>query len=188
MPASMFRNTTLIGAAIIALSWLGSSGARDVANIGRAAPEFTQSDPKDWINSDPVTLESLRGRVVLVDFWTFECWNCYRSFPWLNSLEARYQDQGLRIVGVHSPEFAHEREHARVAQKVREFELHHPVMIDNDFSYWKALDNKYWPAFYLIDANGRIADVFVGETHLGDRRARRIEARIEELLEAALGG
>ena len=61
-------------------------------------------------------------------------------------------------------------------------------MIDNDFSYWKALDNKYWPAFYLIDANGRIADVFVGETHLGDRRAHRIEARIEELLEAALGG
>ena len=149
----------------------------------RPAPEFTHQGEQDWINSKPVTIESLRGHVVLVDFWTFECWNCYRSFPWLNSVDEKFHDRGLRVIGVHSPEFDRERDRDRVAEKVREFKLRHPVMIDNDFSYWRAMQNQYWPAFYLIDKQGRIRDVFVGETHAGDIRARRIEARIAEILD-----
>ncbi|MEW5788060.1 MAG: redoxin family protein [Pseudomonadota bacterium] len=152
------------------------------AMIDRPAPEFTQTAPAGWINSAPLTLASLRGRVVLLDVWTFACWNCYRSFPWLNDLEARLRDRGLQVVGIHSPEFDHERDPAAVRAKVREFGLDHPVMLDNDFRYWKALGNRYWPAYYLIDKQGRIRAHFVGETHRGDARAREIEARIVALL------
>jgi glutathione peroxidase-family protein len=146
------------------------------------APEFTQDRAKDWINSEPLRLADLRGRVVLIDIWTFECWNCYRSFPWLKAIEDRYGPQGLVVIGVHSPEFDRERHRDAVARKVREFALQHPVMIDNDFSYWKALGNRYWPAFYLIDKQGRIRYRFAGETHAGDRRAQEIEGAVERLL------
>lgn len=146
------------------------------------APEFTHHDSQDWVNSSPLKLEDLRGRVVLLDFWTFDCWNCYRSFPWLKSVEKRFADQELTVVGVHTPEFAHERVRANVVRKVKEFALEHPVMIDNDYSYWQAVDNHFWPTFYLIDKRGRIRSVYFGETHAGDRRAIQIEKRITELL------
>ncbi len=147
-----------------------------------AAPEFTHSSQGDWINSAPLTLAGLRGKVVLVDFWTFECWNCYRSFPWLNAVEESFSGQLFQIVGVHSPEFERERDLGRVAAKVREFRLGHPVMIDNDFSYWRAMGNRYWPSFYLIDKQGRLRYHFAGETHAGDVRAQAIERRIAELI------
>ena len=146
------------------------------------APAFTHTRASEWINSPPITLESLRGHVVLLDFWTFACWNCYRSFPWLNALEARLHDQGLRVIGVHTPEFEHERIRSNIVKKVKEFGLQHPVMIDNDFSYWNALNNRYWPAYYLIDKQGRIRALYAGETHEGDRQARRIESDIRQLL------
>lgn len=146
------------------------------------APEFTHTRAADWINSKPLGLSDLRGQVVLIDIWTFECWNCYRSFPWLKTVEERLGPLGLKVIGVHSPEFDRERERDAVEAKVREFGLHHPVMIDNDFSYWKALGNRYWPAFYLIDKQGRIRHRFVGETRVGDRRAREIENAVERLL------
>lgn len=147
-----------------------------------AAPEFTHRAAADWINSPPLTLAALRGQVVLVDFWTFACWNCYRSFPWLNALDARWHDRGLRVVGVHTPEFSHERVRDNVEAKVAEYGLRHPVMLDNDFSYWNAMGNRYWPAFYLLDKRGRIRAHYAGETHRGDAQARRIEADIETLL------
>lgn len=146
------------------------------------APQFTERAPTAWINSPPLTIESFRGKVLLVDVWTFDCWNCYRSFPWLKDLEARLAPRGLAVLGIHSPEFDHERDRRNVVAKVREFGIEHPVMIDNDFSYWKALGNRYWPAFYVIDKKGTIRGRFVGETHTGDRRARQIEALIETLL------
>ncbi len=110
-------------------------------------PEFTHQAPADWINSPPLKLANLRGQVVLIDFWTFECWNCYRSFPWLRSVEERYHRQDLQVVGVHTPEFEHERVRSSIVNKAKEFGLHHPIMLDNDFSYWRALGNRYWPAF-----------------------------------------
>lgn len=147
------------------------------------APPFTHDNPQAWLNSGPLTWDDLEGNVVLLDFWTFDCWNCYRSFPWLRSLEAELKPEGLRVIGVHTPEFEHEKVRANVAAKIEEFMLHHPVMMDNDFSYWRAMDNRYWPAFYIIDKQGRVRAEFFGETHEGDRQARRIESVIRDLLE-----
>ncbi|MEO0422764.1 MAG: redoxin domain-containing protein [Pseudomonadota bacterium] len=146
------------------------------------APAFTHAGAEDWLNSDPLTLESLRGKVVLVDFWAFECWNCYRSFPWLNGLEGEFEEQGLQVIGIHAPEFERERHRAAVAAKAREFELHHPLMIDNDFSYWRALGNRYWPTYYLIDKRGRVRYRFIGETHAGSEQARQVERAVRALL------
>lgn len=160
------------------------SGSAVAYEVGQAppAPEFTHTSPGEWINSAPLTLEALRGTVLLLDIWTFECWNCYRSFPWLRDVETRYGPRGLQVIGVHTPEFEREKVRANIVEKVAEFKLPHPVMIDNDFSYWNALGNRYWPTFYLIDKQGRVRYFFVGETHAGDTRAKDIEARIEQLL------
>ena len=148
----------------------------------RPAPEFTETGKDDWLNSTPVTMASLKGQVVLIDFWTFACWNCYRSFPWLNSLEATLDDEAFQVIGVHSPEFDYERNPDAIREKIAEFKLKHPVMIDNDHRYWRAMNNRYWPAFYLIDKQGEIREVYIGETHIGDKRATAIEAKIRELL------
>ncbi len=150
-----------------------------------SAPEFSRTDAQSWINSEPLRIADLRGKVLLIDFWTFDCWNCYRSFPWLKAMEQRLETRGLQVIGIHSPEFEHERVRENVVQKVKEFGLHHPVMLDNDFAYWKAMGNRYWPAFYLIDKQGQVRKVFVGETHEGDARARQIETLIEALLAEA---
>lgn len=148
----------------------------------RPLPEFTTTEARYWLNSEPLGVEQLRGRVILIDVWTFDCWNCYRSFPWLKGLEADLSDQAFGVIGIHSPEFDHEQDPARVAAKITEFDLQHPVMMDNDFAYWRALDNQYWPAFYLVDKKGLIRYLHVGETHAGTDRARRIEEQIRTLL------
>jgi thiol-disulfide isomerase/thioredoxin len=165
----------LTAAAALALCAIGPASAAE-------APEFTHTQASDWINSQPLTLADFSGRVLLVDVWTFDCWNCYRSIPWLKDLEARLAPQGLALLGVHSPEFAHEKERDKVIAKVKEFGIRHPVMLDNDFSYWTALGNRYWPAFYVIDKRGMLRGTFIGETHTGDRRAREVEALIRGLL------
>jgi len=177
-------SSILLLIAAMTLGVLTPQSARALASAAEAppAPEFTHRGSEHWINSAPLTLQALRGSVVLLDFWTFDCWNCYRSFPWLRNVEAKYAREGLKIIGVHSPEFDHERIPANVAKKVEEFMLQHPVMIDNDFSYWNAMRNRYWPAFFLIDRQGRVRAVHVGETHDGDSQAREIEADIETLL------
>jgi thiol-disulfide isomerase/thioredoxin len=161
---------------------LPATGSAALKADGAPAPAFTHTAAAEWLNSPPLTLEDLRGKVVLLDFWTFACWNCYRSFPWLNDLEMRLHGRGLRVIGVHTPEFAHERVRARVEQKVAEYGLKHPVMLDNDFSYWNAMGNRYWPAFYLIDRQGRVRAHYAGETHRGDAQARAIEAAVVRLL------
>ena len=160
----------------------GALSQRPAAGEAIAAPEFTHTLESEWINSAPLLLVGLRGTVVLIDFWTFDCWNRYRSFPWLTAMEARLADEAFQVVGVHTPEFAHEKIRANIEAKVKQFGLRHPVMIDNDFSYWRALGNRYWPAFYLIDKKGAVRAVFTGETHEGDRQARKIERAIRALL------
>ena len=174
MSATRILLTVLIAALLASgYAWSGEP---------EAAPELTHSQPADWINSQPLRLADLRGKAVLINVWTFECWNCYRSFPWLRDVEERFGPRGLVVLGVHSPEFERERDREAVVAKVREFGLKHPIMIDNDFSYWKALGNRYWPAFYLIDKQGRLRYRFAGETHAGDARARAFERAITELL------
>jgi thiol-disulfide isomerase/thioredoxin len=176
----------LIAASLLTGALLSVSVLRPAAGGLLDAPlpaaEFTHAAESDWINSAPLTLADLRGSVVLLDFWTFDCWNCYRSIPWLKEIEARFATDGLRVIGVHTPEFDHEKVRANVAAKVREFGVKHPVMLDNDFSYWRAMGNRFWPAFYLLDRGGNIRAVFYGETHAGDRQAQAIDAAITALL------
>lgn len=146
------------------------------------APEFTHRAPADWINSAPLTLDELRGRVVLIEFWTYDCINCRRTLPWLKAMHARYARDGLVVVGVHSPEFAHERGAARVRAAVERLGIEYAVMLDDDFSYWKALDNRFWPAFYLVGRGGRIERSAVGELHAGTARGDQVEEEIRRLL------
>ncbi|MCP4996867.1 MAG: redoxin domain-containing protein [Gammaproteobacteria bacterium] len=146
------------------------------------APEFTHSNQSEWINSWPLTMKALKGKVLLLDFWTFDCWNCYRSFPWLHEIEEKYRDQHFLVIGIHTPEFEHERKHDQVAEKVKGYGLNHPVMVDNDFSYWNAMGTRYWPTFYLIDKQGHIRATFIGETHSGDSQAKEVEMAIDKLL------
>jgi len=176
---SLYEKSARIACVIAGLSLIASGPS---AAEWAKAPEFTHREAADWINSEPLRISDLRGKVVLIDVWTFECWNCYRSFPWLKSVEDRYGPKGLMVIGVHSPEFEREKDRDAVAAKAREFTLDHPVMIDNDFSYWSALGNRFWPAFYLVDKRGRLRYHFFGETHDGDPRALQIEAAVEKLL------
>ena len=161
-----------------------SAGADSAGPGARRLPEFTHHAAADWINSRPLRLADLRGSVVLLHVWTFECWNCYRSFPWLESVVDEFGPRGLVTIGVHSPEFERERVRGEVVARAEKFGLEHPTMIDNDFSYWRALDNQYWPAWYVVDQEGNIRTLIVGEIHRGDRRAEAVESAIEALLAA----
>ena len=128
------------------------------------APEFTET--QDWFNTpgdQPLTLASLRGRVVLVDFWTYTCINCIRTLPYLKAWYAAYHDQGLTIVGVETPEFAFEKDASNVRDAIEQFGLRYPVVQDNDMGTWNAYDNEYWPADYLIDAHGQVRYATFGE-------------------------
>ena len=140
------------------------------------APEFTGID--GWLNSPaPLTIAGLRGKVVLVDFWTYSCINCRRTFPYLNRWQAEYGAAGLQVVGIHTPEFGFERQRHNVEAAVREFGLRYPVGQDNRFETWRAWNNRAWPAFYLLDRDGRIVLLREGEGH-----AREMEAAIRGLL------
>ncbi|MCY4086167.1 MAG: cytochrome c biogenesis protein DipZ [Actinomycetia bacterium] len=127
------------------------------------APEFTGLE--GWINSGPFTLEGLRGNVVLIDFWTYSCVNCIRTLPHLKRWHDRYADEGLVIVGVHTPEFAFERERDNVEEAVEGFEIAYPVALDPDFGTWRAWGNRYWPAKYFIDRDGNVRFAHFGEGH-----------------------
>lgn len=140
-----------------------------------AAPEFTGID--SWLNSGPLTLKELRGKVVLIDFWTYSCINCIRTQPYLNAWYDKYHDDNLVIVGVHAPEFAFERVPANVKNAIKEEGIKYPVALDNDFATWQAYDNSYWPAKYLIDKDGRVR-----YTHFGEGSYDETERVIQELL------
>jgi cytochrome c biogenesis protein CcdA/thiol-disulfide isomerase/thioredoxin len=152
-----------------------------------AAPNFTET--QRWFNTAgarPLTLASLRGRVVLIDFWTYTCINCIRTLPYLKAWDATYRRRGLTIVGVHTPEFAFEHDAANVAGAIRQFGLRYPVVQDNNMGTWNAYGNQYWPADYLIDARGEVRDASFGEGAYA-----RTETAIRALLAEAghpLGG
>ena len=116
-----------------------------------------------WFNSPPLTREQLKGKVVLIDFWTYSCINCLRSIPYVKAWDERYRKDGLVVIGVHAPEFAFERDPANVARAVRDLGIKYPVALDNEYAVWRALHNNYWPAHYFIDAAGRIRYHHFGE-------------------------
>ena len=117
----------------------------------------------DWINTPGLEAADLRGKVVLVDFWTYSCINCLRTLPYLKSWDERYRAKGLVIVGVHTPEFAFEHDLGNVRAAVKRLGIHYPVALDNDFATWNAYRNQYWPADYLVDQSGHVRDVHFGE-------------------------
>jgi thiol-disulfide isomerase/thioredoxin len=155
--------------------------ANSGANPG-VPPEFTHREAGQWLNSPPLTLAGLNGSVVLIEFWTFDCINCRRSVPWLRAAYARYHPAGLNVIGVHTPELPQERITANVRRAINDLKLEYPVMIDADFSYWKAFDNQYWPAFYLLGRSGTVVEYRIGEVHPGDANARALESAIEREL------
>jgi len=146
------------------------------------APEFPALPASAWLNSPPLTLAALRGHPVLVEFWTFDCVNCRKSLPWMKRVYARYAPQGLTVIAIHSPELEHERGPVAVTRHVQQLGISYPVLIDNDFRYWTALDNQFWPAFCLIDAQGRIVATRIGELHAGERSADHFERAIAQAL------
>jgi len=158
-------------------------GTAHAGDIGRSAPELTHRDTASWLNSAPLSLADLRGKVVLVEFWTFDCINCLRSLDWMTQMAARGRNSDLVVLGVHTPELPREKVPANVAAAVKRLGIDYPVMIDADYSYWKALGNQYWPAFFLIDRNGRLHDGAIGEMHVGEARAKAFEDRIQALLD-----
>ena len=133
-----------------------------------------------WLNSPPLTREQLRGHVVLIDFWTYSCINCLRALPYVAAWNARYKDKGLVVIGVHTPEFAFEKDEDNVRRAAKELGVSYPIALDNDYAIWKAFKNRYWPAHYFIDAEGRVRG-----HHFGEGEYAESEKLIRELLAEA---
>ncbi len=146
-------------------------------NADKAAPDFVGITK--WLNTDSaLTIQSLRGKVVLVDFWTYTCINCIRTLPHITSWYEKYKDKGFVVVGVHTPEFQFEHNTENVLDATKMYGIHYPVAQDNDYATWNNYKNEYWPAEYLIDAQGRIR-----RTHFGEGEYDQMEMAIRELLQ-----
>ena len=155
-----------------------SSQGSNLGNLGKA-PEF--AGITKWLNPEkPLTMESLRGKVVLVDFWTYTCINCIRTLPFVRGWYDKYKDQGFVVVGVHTPEFEFEKNTNNVAQAIKDYKIHYPVAQDNDYKTWNAFGNEYWPAKYLIDKEGNIR-----YSHFGEGKYEETEKNIQALLKEA---
>lgn len=133
-----------------------------------------------WLNSPELSAESLRGKVVLVDFWTYDCINCQRTLPYVKDWAKKYEKDGLVVIGVHTPEYGYERIIDNVRDQVQKLGITYPVAIDNNYAIWRAFDNQYWPAHYLIDAKGQMR-----YSHFGEGRYEAQEQMIKQLLEEA---
>jgi thiol-disulfide isomerase/thioredoxin len=133
-----------------------------------------------WLNSAPLTVAGLRGKVVVLDFWTYSCINCLRALPYINAWYRHYKDHGLVVIGVHSPEFAFEKDTANVRAAVQKFGITYPVALDSDMAIWKAFNNRFWPAHYFVDAQGQIRG-----HHFGEGKYARSERAIRKLLTEA---
>ncbi|KJC52308.1 cytochrome c biogenesis protein DipZ [Bradyrhizobium sp. LTSP857] len=133
-----------------------------------------------WLNSPPLTLEQLKGKVVLVDFWTYSCINCLRSIPYVRAWAEKYRDRGLVVIGVHAPEFAFERNVDNIKNAMATLKIGYPVAVDNDYKIWRSFENQYWPAHYFIDANGKVR-----HHHFGEGEYAESERVIQTLLAEA---
>jgi len=147
---------------------------------GGAKPDAIELvSPNGYLNTEKITINELVGKkVILVDFWTYSCINCQRTMPYLNAWYDKYQDKGLEIIGVHTPEFEFEKDRDNVASAIEKFAIKYPVVQDNDYLTWRAYGNRYWPRKYLIDINGKIV-----YDHIGEGAYEETEAKIQELLE-----
>ncbi len=151
-----------------------SSSVNVPAKDSPTAPEFA---PGTWINSDPLTLKKLRGRVALVEFWTFGCYNCRNTLPYVKRWDEHYRDKGLTVVGVHSPELEEERVIDNVRRETASLGIRYPVVTDNDYATWRAYNVEAWPTIFILDKEGRIR-----WTHVGEGRYDEAETVIKTLL------
>jgi methionine-S-sulfoxide reductase len=157
---------------------MSAQGAEGASKTEGPMPPLTGAT--GWLNSRPLTTEGLRGKVVLVDFWAYSCINCLRTMPYVNAWYRHYKDSGLVIVGVHSPEFAFEKDTGNVLAAVKKFDIRHPVALDSELRIWKAFNNRFWPAHYFVDAQGQIRG-----HHFGEGKYARSERLIRKLLTEA---
>ncbi|NWD64394.1 cytochrome c biogenesis protein DipZ [Pseudomonas sp. IPO3774] len=161
-----------------------AGGAMMAANHSDTLPVESQLPPLDgavqWLNSEPLTAEALKGKVVLVDFWTYSCINCLRTLPYVKAWAEKYRDQGLVVIGVHAPEFAFERDVNNVTKAMKDLGITYPVAIDNNYKIWRAFNNQYWPAHYFADAKGQIR-----YHHFGEGDYAESERVIQQLLREA---
>jgi thiol-disulfide isomerase/thioredoxin len=173
----MFDRLKTLTAAALFTAIAASTGAAQAGPLAHPAPapDFTGIDK--WLNSEPLTLQQLRGKVVLVDFWTYSCINCVHTLPYVKTWNQKYKDQGLVVVGVHTPEYPFERDTGNVQTAIKRFGITYPVAQDNRYATWTAYDNQYWPGFYLIDKKGQVV-----YTHFGEGKYEETEAAIKRLL------
>jgi len=151
---------------------ISTSAAAQMVN--KNAPSIKS---KAWLNSKDLDNEQLKGKVYLVEFWTFDCYNCVNVEPYVKQWHKKYKKAGFEVVSVHSPEFAHEKNINNVREYVNEKKILYPVAIDNDFAIWHRFNNRYWPAMYLVDKKGVIR-----YTHFGEGRYKQTEKMIQNLL------
>jgi thiol-disulfide isomerase/thioredoxin len=181
LPLTRKANLFILAAIAIALS---CGVACRTTLEAQQAPAFNGVSPLNgltgatgWINSKPLTAAQLKGKVVLVDFWTYSCINCLRAVPYVRAWADKYKDSGLVVIGVHSPEFDFEKELPNVQKAVKKFGITYPVALDSNHAIWDAFQNEYWPALYFIDVNGRVR-----HTHFGEGDDEQSEKWIQELL------
>jgi len=183
---SLAASASIAALCLLAVAVPGTSGevqrdpntAFTVATVQNAAPNFTGIS--NWFNSAPLNIADLRGKVVLVDFWTYGCVNCVNTLPHVTELYAKYRDRGLVVVGVHTPEFPFERSASNVQAALKRHGINYPVAQDNDSQTWNAWHNQYWPAQYIVDQNGKIV-----YQHDGEGQYEQIDRTIARLLNAS---
>ncbi|MDR6517375.1 thiol-disulfide isomerase/thioredoxin [Variovorax paradoxus] len=184
--ALYFAVAIAASAAALTLTFAAPSpfGGDIPASKAVAAPEFQNIDT--WLNSQPLKLSELRGKVVLVDFWTYTCINCLNHLPYVKDWNQKYKDKGLVVVGVHTPEFAFEKSTKNVKDAIERLQIKHAVAQDNGYGTWKAFRNQYWPAVYLIDKQGKIVYSHFGEGSYGTTE-KKIQALLAEPAPAPAG-
>lgn len=160
MIRSWFGLGGVVGGVLGGLLALALFGSPASARVGMSAPDI---ETDTWLNGQPTSFAELRGKVAIVEFWTFGCYNCRNVEPYVKEWYKKYKDQGFVVIGVHSPEFNYEREIDKVKKYLRDHDIRYTVPIDNDFATWNRYGNRYWPAMYLIDKKGVIRSIRIGE-------------------------
>jgi cytochrome c biogenesis protein CcdA/thiol-disulfide isomerase/thioredoxin len=181
--AMMAQSTEASGAMMAASAKMMKTSEQQLASLPVEGQLPSLDGAVQWLNSEPLTAAQLKGKVVLVDFWTYSCINCLRTLPYVKAWAEKYHDQGLVVIGVHAPEFAFERDVNNVSKAMRDLGITYPVALDNDYKIWRAFDNQYWPAHYFADAQGRIR-----YHHFGEGAYAESEQVIQQLLREAGAG
>ncbi|MDU9032003.1 cytochrome c biogenesis protein DipZ [Pseudomonas corrugata] len=159
---------------------ISKAGANPMPNLEAQGAMPSLDGAVQWLNSPPLDSEALKGKVVLVDFWTYDCINCQHTLPHVNDWAKKYEKDGLVVIGVHTPEYGYEKIIDNVRQQVRKLDINYPVAIDNQYAIWRAFNNQYWPAHYFIDAKGQVR-----YSHFGEGRYGEQEQVIQQLLQEA---